>query len=186
MKKTMYLKRRVSQLIIAAFISLFVFMPKYSFGENINQVSSFVKTPQELSLWLLNEFEYVREIKDSWQKAPELLASRKGDCEDFAILSQELLKAMGIKSHILIIKFKGLNQSHAVCIWEQNGRFSFISNQRLIQTDKTSLIDVIEAHYSDWEQLIFTNANKQFTTIVTNGINNTALEQKISVALGNR
>ncbi len=105
-------------------------------------------------------------MPDSWQTVDETIGSRMGDCEDFAILSQALLKERGLDSEIIIVKFEGLNTHHVVCVWKENERYSFMSNRELIRTASSSIEGAVDEVYSDWEKIIFTNAKKQFKRIV--------------------
>jgi len=151
------------------FLLLFLLIPLSCFAQNLEEVLLFIHTPQQLSNWLLNEFEYVGEIPDYWQKPKETLNLRKGDCEDFAILSQEVLAHLGMESEILIIKFKNLRRGHAICIYKDEGFYSFISNQKLIRTKANSIEGIIEGVYSDWERIIFTNSKREYTKVIRRG-----------------
>lgn len=64
----------------------------------------------------LSEIKYEMKIGDKLQTPKETMQLKTGDCEDFAVLTNYLLKQIGIKSEIVIIKFKRLNIEHAICI----------------------------------------------------------------------
>ena len=71
----------------------------------------------------LKQVTYRKDCFD-WTQAPELTWGRKqGDCEDFAVLSQALLKQIGIDSVILKVYTDPLKYSHAVCVFD-GGYFS--------------------------------------------------------------
>lgn len=146
---------------------LFLLIPLSCFAQSLEEVLLSIHTPQQLSNWLLNEFEYVGEIPDYWQKPKETLNLKKGDCEDFAILSQKILAHLGMESEILIIKFKNLRGGHAICIYKDKGFYSFISNQKLIKTKASSIKEAIEKVYPDWERIIFTNSKRQHLKVVS-------------------
>lgn len=116
--------------------------------------------------WFTNEFTYAWEGPDRWQTVDETIDSKMGDCEDFAILSQALLKERGVGSELIIVKFEGMNISHVVCVWKEKEHYSFMSNRKLIRTSSNSIEDAVEEIYPDWGKIIFTNAKKQFKRII--------------------
>jgi len=167
-------KRAVRQMKAAAVIAgiiLSVFSaPSFCFSQNqaLAPVLISITTPEQLAQWFLTDFRYETEMPDTWQNASETLEIKKGDCEDFAILAQDMLNKMGIQSDILIIKFTGLNQQHAICIFKEGDNYSFISNQELIRTGAATLKEAIQEQYSDWESITFTNAKKDILNLVLN------------------
>jgi|GEM_PF-779250 len=165
-------KRAVRQIKAAAVIAgiiLSVFSaPSFCFSQNQALAIASISTPEQLAQWFFTDFKYETEMPDTWQNASETLELKKGDCEDFAILAQDMLNTMGIQSDILIIKFTGLNQQHAICIFKEGGNYSFISNQELIRTGAASLKEAIQEQYSDWESITFTNAKKDILNLVLN------------------
>lgn len=132
---------------------IFLLTPTFCFAQGLENISGAIQTPQELGVWLANEFRYQGEIPDYWQSAEETLNLKTGDCEDFAILAQSVLKNLGIDSDIVIIKFRGLKECHAVCMFKINGFYNFISNQKLIQTKQTSIREAVQEKYPDWQRI---------------------------------
>ena len=60
-----------------------------------------------------------------WTRQPELTwGLKQGDCEDFALLSQALLKQIKVESQIMKIYTNPLKYSHAVCVC----RLGYFSN----------------------------------------------------------
>lgn len=152
--------------LVLGFILSLLLIPQFCLAQGVNNLPSFISSPQQLSQWFLKEFKYVGEMPDYWQSAEETMNLRQGDCEDFAILAQAILGRLGINSQIAIVKFKGLNQSHAICIWQENGFYNFISNQTLIQTKAGSVKEAIEEKYPDWEQITFTSPKGEHLKVV--------------------
>ncbi|MEW6101402.1 MAG: transglutaminase-like domain-containing protein [Candidatus Omnitrophota bacterium] len=152
-------------------IALFLFFISLSaacFSQELSleEASAIIRSPQELSQWYLKDFKYIREMPDRWQPAEETLRLRQGDCEDYAILSHEILKRMGIRSQIIIIKFNNIRPSHIICAWKEGRYYNFFTNQHFVQTQSESLVELIEELYPDWRQLIFTNAQKQSLAVL--------------------
>jgi len=137
------------------------------FASDLSGVPSNVTTPQELARWLSTEFKYSFEIADEWQAPQKTIDTYQGDCEDFAILAVEVLDHLGIPGDIIIVKFRDLNMGHAICVWkEKDGTYSFISNRKMFRSGKNNIAEAIEKFYPDWENIIFTNENKQTLQIV--------------------
>ena len=68
---------------------------------------------------------------DYWADARSTLRSRKGDCEDFAILKMQLLAALGIDRddmYLTITRDLVRNADHAVLIVNEGDRFYLLDN----------------------------------------------------------
>jgi len=167
-------------------LALFLFiLPSVCFSQNIqmHNVTSFVHNPAELANWFAQDFQYETEMPDSWQNAGETVLVKKGDCEDFAILAQEVLKKLGIKSDILVLKFQGLSQEHAVCMFKEGNYYSFISNQQLVRTSASTVTAAIAEQYSDWESITFTDKNKNNLQFVSRDNSASAVSAEFNTAL---
>lgn len=105
-------------------------------------------------------------MPDRWQTPAETINLRRGDCEDFAVLSQELLDGVGIRCEIAIIKFQGLDISHAICIWQDGDNYKFMSNQELVETRESSLERAVGKMYPDWERVVFTDTQNRINKII--------------------
>jgi len=167
-------------------IIILLFLPATCFGYGVGNVVSGVHSPQELSNWLSTELHYQAEIPDSWQSAEETLRLGKGDCEDFAILSSAVLDGLKIPNQLLIIKFKNLKASHAICVFKENELCAFMSNEKMIPTHATLVKDAIEEIYPDWEAIIFTNTAGEYLKVLTRNQTNKTIENQLETALRNK
>lgn len=147
---------------------LLLIAPRMAFSQQaIEDIPSSVRGPQELIDWLSGEFDYRLEMPDSWQTPQETIRSKKGDCEDFAVLVSAVLSRLGISSDIIILKFKDLGTSHAICAWKaDDGTYAFTSNKTLHRTGQYALTDAISKYYPDWEKITFTTMEKKDIKIV--------------------
>jgi len=154
-------KKVIIGLALIALLSLSL-MPGISLAQNLGYIPVYIQTPAQVSQWFRSEFRYETEMPDRWQPAEETVDVKKGDCEDFAILAQAVLKRLNIPSEILVINFKDLpNQAHSVCIFKNGEFYSLISNQELIQTHASAIEAAIEEQYPDWESITFTTAKRE-------------------------
>ncbi len=141
-------------------------LPNICFAQSQGGGPPAIRTARNVAEWLTSEFVYEWEMLDYWQKAEETVRLKKGDCEDFAILSQEMLDNIGVKCEIAIVKFQDLNYAHAICIWKEKGSYRFMSNRELVETGVDSIQDAIEKVYPDWEKITFTTAENQLGRVV--------------------
>jgi len=145
-------------IITVLFICLFTAL---SPAREMSGVPSFIRTPQDLAAWLADEFEYRMEIPDRWQDVSETISSRQGDCEDFAVLSSVVLQNLGISNDVVIVEFRDLKISHALCVWEDtDGTYSFISNKKIYYSGETELARAVQKFYPDWCKMVFTDHRK--------------------------
>ena len=114
-----------------------------------------IRTPEDLSQWLSSNFRYVMEIPDHWQNTEETLNLRTGDCEDFAVLSKALLDRIGIASEIVIVEFRGLQVSHAICAWQDAGQVNLMSNGKLCKVEAGSIKEALKKKYPDLKRIRF-------------------------------
>ncbi len=131
--------------------------PAAAFAQESDHIPASIKTSQELVDWLSEECSFEFGLNDRWQSSSETIRSGKGDCEDFATVVSEFMTGRGIDNDVLIIKFKGMNISHAVCVWRtEKGTYNFTSNSKLFRTGARDMLDAIGKYYPDWIMLTFT------------------------------
>jgi len=96
----------------------------------IKEAAEVCQIPQHVGSWVKYWITYTSDgaNKDRWQSAEETFRTRKGDCEDYAILAIELLKELGVKGQLMHFTFyKGKNyHGHAICVFKENGKYNFI------------------------------------------------------------
>lgn len=117
-----------------------------------------IRTPEDLAHWFSSKFRYVMEIPDNWQTAEETLSLRTGDCEDFAVLSRTLLAKIGIQSEIVIVEFKGLQVTHAMCAWQDGQQVNLMSNGKLCKVEAGSIKEALKKKYPDLKRIHFASA----------------------------
>jgi hypothetical protein len=105
---------------------------------------------------------YVKWEQDQWGdwiQSPALTwGLKRGDCEDFAALSMELLSRIGINAYLLSIVMSPMKYSHAVCVMPQDlsyddseGKehyartlYKYFSNSILVDQSFNSVEDIIK------------------------------------------
>ena len=139
---------------LLSLVILVFLCPPVSFSQDAESVFHSIRSPEELALWLSEEFLYRWRLPDKTQTLGETLHSKEGDCEDFAVLASSALTRIGIPNEVLVLRFRDLKIAHAICVWQgKNGLYSFISSQELIYTKKETIEGVIKKFYPDCEKI---------------------------------
>jgi hypothetical protein len=102
-----------------------------------------------LSRWLATHIRYKedRTPADEWKEPHTTLTDGTGDCEDYAILTLEVLKRMGIHDVFLLgVSSKTRNIGHVVTIFRENKKqvWSYYNFEKL-ETGKQKFDDLVYA-----------------------------------------
>ena len=89
--------------------------------------------------------------EDHWQSPEELLATRKGDCEDFARFAYEILRMNG-RTAFMINIYGRHGYGHTVCVFSENGRYDVIDGTDVKRLQTHSLTDIFGKIYPQWEK----------------------------------
>jgi transglutaminase-like putative cysteine protease len=85
-------------------------------------------TPKKFAAAFENfEYQYSPEV----QPAKEFLASRRGDCDDYAILADHVLRPKGFDTRIIHIRLVG-RVAHAVCYVVESKAYLDYNNRKYI------------------------------------------------------
>ena len=106
------------------------------------QVHDFLKTqsiasPGDYFAWLKANIAYVPDTEDVWSDPAETLRRRRGDCEDYAFLTKEVLHVLGSDAQVLILD-RGRAQ-HAVCIFRNGSHYAWVDNTEFHSSPRSSL-----------------------------------------------
>lgn len=159
--------RKILLMLVVAAYSLSI--AATSFSQSTQGFSGSVKSPEQLVNWLHSEFTYELKFPDYKQTPDETLKRRAGDCDDFARLSQMILNDMGIKSEVVIVKYRQIKIMHAICAFKSGATYSFISNREMIRTDGRSINEAITEVFPDWDSLTLLTADGQSGRTVERG-----------------
>lgn len=114
-----------------------------------------IKTPTDLSQWMIKSFVYQDEEIDYWKTPEETIKDKSGDCEDFAILSKKVLKDLGHKAYVIVLVNKDKSKfSHAVCLFqEKNKTYSVIDNQYYYSFKYKNWKKLLNKIYSQYKEV---------------------------------
>lgn len=110
-------------------------------------------TPEAIADYLWKNFVFEKDQRlygksDYWQSPEEFLKTRKGDCEDFAIFAQALLRRNGISSFLLSIYGRGY--AHTVCVFLQNGVYHMMDGSQIVHTKTSNLKGLMTEIHPFW------------------------------------
>lgn len=129
--------------------------------------NNIINTPKEYARWLWNNIFYrsdkkIYGINDYWQTPEETLKLGTGDCEDYAILSQFILKKLGYKEvYIIVIAEKKKKSTHAVCVFKEHDKtYSVFDNNSYERIRQPSVKKAITYLYPYWKTIYYVTPNK--------------------------
>jgi predicted transglutaminase-like cysteine proteinase len=74
-------------------------------------------------------------VADLWSSALASLATRQGDCEDYAIAKYVALRSLGVEAtdlRLLLVRDRAVGQDHAVLAVRDEGRWFILDNRRSV------------------------------------------------------
>jgi hypothetical protein len=91
-------------------------------------------TPEAIDTFMQVCFEYVSDLEhhgleEHWQDPFTTHELKRGDCEDYALYAWYVLRRNGYEAHVLAVFTE--HEGHAVCVFEEHGRFHSICNEGL-------------------------------------------------------
>jgi len=128
-----------------------------------------VRSPEELSRWMSANLTYQAEGpgEDNWQSPEETLNNKGGDCEDFAILVQKVLKDLNIDSQLVYVGLPTMG--HMTCFYRTStGKLAFFSNQYLYTTNYYSVREVLDVWFPDWTRAANSEVGKKYSNWIFN------------------
>jgi len=116
-------------------------------------VSANLTSPEQIARYIFRNFAYETDqtqfgSEEHWQAPEELMANRKGDCEDFALFASEILKANGISS--FLVNVYGKNFAHTLCVFKEDGKFHVIDGKEVKRYNASSLDELFSKIYPRW------------------------------------
>ncbi len=111
----------------------------------VNNIVSF----EDYGRWLQKNIKYKRdEAGDRWSTPEETLQNKCADCEDYAFFNEAVLRVLGYQPKVLAMG--GLGFHHAICVFEQGGRYCWIDNTELKTTKAESISEFARHLFSKY------------------------------------
>ena len=121
----------------------------------LDRLASAYTTPKAVAAFLKQDFTFKRDEDlfgeaDRWQTPEEFAARKVGDCEDYALLAQALLRRNGIEAYVLSL-FGEEGYAHTVAVFvDGDGRYNVINQDKLRPYRAKSLEALASQLYPAW------------------------------------
>lgn len=122
---------------------------------SLRDITIQLKTPEDVARYIWRNFRFESDQRtygkdEYWASPEELLAKGSGDCEDFALFAQAILKANGIPSFLLNVY--GEDFAHTVCVFKINGKYNVIDGSEVHYYESKDLKDLAAKIYPYWKK----------------------------------
>lgn len=119
-----------------------------------DQLGIGLTSPKAISKFIKTNFEFVEDRQlfgqvDYWQSPKEFWERKAGDCEDFALLAESLLKSIGYEAHTVSI-YGPDGYAHTVAIFKDANRYHVMNEGRLYRFRAKSLPQAISRIHHNW------------------------------------
>lgn len=141
---------------------------------SVNTLASYLKTPQDVALYMWRHFDYEGDRRqfgkdDYWQSPQEILANKKGDCEDFAVFAKQILELNGYSAHVLNLYG---TKDHSICIFKKGGKYGAVDGGKFVAADFKDLQSLITYMDRFWTKASIVEVNGCHTGRVLANITN--------------
>ncbi len=123
-------------------------------GGRLEQIAQQCETPELLAVFLKERLTFRDDFllfgrEDYWQEPEEFLAQGAGDCEDYALLAEEVLKRQGREAFVLSLYGEG-GYAHTVCVFIEEGAYHVLNQDRVIRAGAKNLEELADQLYPRW------------------------------------
>ncbi len=117
---------------------------------NFTQTAGSLNTPEKVFTWLTTFIQYRADQtpEDEFRPAEKTFALGYGDCDDYAVFAATVLSQHGYNTKVLAVYSASL--VHAVCVWEENGSYNYLSNLGLRRISAQNLEQLAADISSSW------------------------------------
>ncbi len=121
----------------------------------IDHLARTYRTPQTIAKFLHDEFTFKQDKDlfgevDYWQTPQEFAVRKSGDCEDYALLAETLLRRNGIEAYVFSV-FGDDGYAHTISIFrDEKGRYNAI-NQGAVRYYRAKSLEALASQlYPSW------------------------------------
>lgn len=113
-----------------------------AYDSSLASAAASLHTPQDLQKFMRKHLRYQTDQDiygqaDYWQEPEEMLRNGVGDCEDFALFAQEMLRRMGYNAFLLSLYWE--DNAHTIVVFEQGAEWGYFDLDKLKFCKATSL-----------------------------------------------
>ncbi|MCB9800267.1 MAG: transglutaminase-like cysteine peptidase [Candidatus Omnitrophica bacterium] len=120
-----------------------------------HQLADELKTPDQIARYMWKNFTVESDQRqfgqeEYWQSPDQMLETKRGDCEDFAMFAAEMLKKNGFSS--FLINVYGDRYAHTVAVFKENGVYHVIDGTDVKRYNAQSLDELFSKLYPFWKK----------------------------------
>jgi len=124
-----------------------------------------IDSPKELSKFMSKNFKFVEDADnfgkiDYWQSPEEMLANKKGDCEDFALFTHAVLTELGYESQVVSIYGKN-GYAHTIAVYEDEKGYRVFNDGKLEKYSGATIEEALTKVNRDWQWAAFTERKNE-------------------------
>ena len=111
------------------------------------------RTPEKISDYVQRYFKPATDeelfgASDYWQSPREFRLRRAGDCEDYALFIQHILRRRGFEAHV--VSLYGPDLAHTVVVYRQDGVYRVMDWGRILPSKSRSIGEAISSLSPQW------------------------------------
>ena len=158
-KRTCF-RQPIQTVLCSGFLILLSFFPSLNARSepspslsSIDTLAKELNTPEALEKFMGKKFHYVSDRllfhqDEYWQTPEEILARGAGDCEDYALFAEAILKRNGYQ--VVILSLFWDDNAHTVAVFEKNGTWGIFNLDKIQYTNARSLAELADQINHEW------------------------------------
>jgi len=158
----MKLQQKIVLMLLMVSLSISLNLDVYAY-DTPKTIADRYTSIDSISDYLITYYKYESDAEqfdyeDYWQTTEEMIENKKGDCEDFAILTQAILKELDIKSQLIGLWWEERDftttykmYGHMLLVFQdENDKYSFMDNQFYVAAEKETIEELFEFYTDNW------------------------------------
>lgn len=125
--------------------------------EFINTIKT-LDTPEKICDYMRENFTY----KENLYYTPnpyQMWLDKKGDCNDYATFAVFIANYYGYETYQIRIFWLGLNYSHYLAVYKENGTYTYSSNESYFSKGYDTFLDIVKDQTNGWSKYIVYDYN---------------------------
>lgn len=120
----------------------------------LDEIAERFSRPEQLAAFLKREMTFQEDAAlfgqvDYWQEPEEFLIRSAGDCEDYALFAEAILKRQGREVFVLSLYGEG-GYAHTVCVFKEANRYHVLNQDSLVRYGAGSVEELAGLLCSRW------------------------------------
>lgn len=122
---------------------------------SFQDLASQLHSPEEIAHFMWKHFVFEKDQRlfgeeEYWQSPEEFFENRKGDCEDFALFAQAILKTKGVTSFLMNIY--GSQFAHTVLVFKEDGKYNVVDGTKVKRYEAEGLRELADKIHPKWDK----------------------------------